>query len=297
MGTGKTVAAIELDLRHRMDIPGRLPTLVIAPLTTLKATWEDHFNRLAPHLTTHVINPKSRPDFVRALKNNEADVYILHWQAIRLKDMGILRANVIFGHVIADESHRAKGRKSQQTRALWTIRTKFRTALTGTPVTNKPYDLWAQLKWLYPDEYGSFWRFYESYCEYEIDYAHGNGYRRFIGPKNEADLLKRIRPFYRRHLKKEQCCKHHPDGVQPQLPDKYYQRIWVDLHPKQRRAYDQMRKDMIAWLDQQEETVPLVAPVAIAQLVRLQQFAIAYADIVPSTRGRRSCADTRGQSR
>jgi len=40
-----------------------------------------------------------------------------------------------------------------------------------------------------------------------------------------------------------------------------------------------MRKDMIAWLETQDQTVPLIAPVAIAQLVRLQQLSVAYASI------------------
>lgn len=285
MGTGKTYAAIEIDLRRRelfaSEFPDKRipPTLVIAPLTTLRSTWETHFHELAPQLSVRVIDPKRRESFLQTLEaghHAQHDVYIVHWEALRLliKDQ---RFNRHWLHVIADEAHRAKNRKAQQTRALKRIRTAFKTALTGTPVTNKPYDFWSVLNWLYPDQWRSYWRFYESYCDYEIQYPHG--YHKFLGPKNEDDLLDNIRPYYRRHLKRKKCCPHHPEGVQPQLPEKYYTPIWVDLDPKQRRAYDQMKKDMIAWLENQSETQPLVAPVAIAQLVRLQQLSAAYATI------------------
>ena len=285
MGTGKTYAGIELDLRHRLEREqngfGQLPTLVVAPLSTLVATWVDHYERLAPHLSLYVIDPKRRDAFTKAIKDRTADVYICHWESLRLmvKPLG----STLFGHIIADEIHRAKSRKAQQTRALKALRTKFKTGLSGTPVTNKPYDLWSLLNWLYPQAYRSFWRFYEEYCEYEIAYP--QGYHKFIGPKNEESLLAEIAPFYRRHLKLAKCCEHHPNGVQPDLPPKYYSKLWVELTPKQRVAYDQMREDMIAWLEMQDETVPLIAPVAIAQLVRLQQLSVAYASVEWSSDG------------
>ena len=283
MGTGKTYAAIELDLRHRLERDLQdlrvLPTLVVAPLSTLASVWEMHFNELAPDLKTFVINPKDRPAFIRAVLDpaQPYDVFICHWEALRLLTKNDKFRRFMWGHIIADEVHRAKSRKAQQTRALKYMRTQFRTGLSGTPVTNKPYDLWSILNWMYPQQYRSFWTFYKRYCDFEIQYPHG--YHKFNGPKNEAELLEQISPFYRRHLKQERCCDRHPEGVQPDLPEKYYTDIWVELSPKQRTAYDQMRKDMIAWLEDQDETKPLVAPVAIAQLVRLQQFAVAYATI------------------
>jgi len=283
MGTGKTYAAVELDLRHRLEREqGGLPpapTLVVAPLSTLTTTWEYHFKELTD-LKIFVIDPKDRPAFIRAVLDpaQPFDVFICHWEALRLLVKEEKFRRHIWGHVIADEVHRAKSRKSQQSRALRKyVRAIFRTGLSGTPVTNKPYDLWAILNWMYPKTYKSFWRFYNEYCDFEIQYPHG--YHKFLGPKNEEQLLKEIEPFYRRHLKQKQCCDNHPQGVQPDLPDKYYTDIWVELTPKQRTAYDQMRRDMIAWLEEQDETKPLVAPVAIAQLVRLQQFAVAYASI------------------
>lgn len=244
MGTGKTYQAIALDLLRREGIGDHSDapiTLVIAPLSTLESVWEAKFKELAPHLRTNVINPKARGKFLSAVRDRTADVYICHWESLRL--MPELR-QVYWRHIIADEAHRAKSRKAKQTKALKSLRATYRTALTGTPVTNKPQDLWSVLNWLYPRDWRSYWRYYEEFVEYEMQYPHG--YHKIKGPKNEKELLKRLDPFYVRHLKKKKCCAHHPRGVMEQLPDKYYDTIWVDLYPKQRRAYDQMKKDMIA---------------------------------------------------
>jgi SNF2 family DNA or RNA helicase len=80
-------------------------------------------------------------------------------------------------------------------------------------------------------------------------------------------------PWYLRRLKAD---------VLKDLPDKYYTRIWVDLSPKQRKAYDEMARVMVAWLEEKgytDDTAlarPMVAQVIIAQLQRLQQFALGY---------------------
>jgi SNF2 family DNA or RNA helicase len=58
------------------------------------------------------------------------------------------------------------------------------------------------------------------------------------------------------------------------LPEKTYDRIWVDLNPTQRKFYEQMRKEMVAWVGEHEET-PLVASIVVAQLARLSQFTLA----------------------
>ncbi len=139
---------------------------------------------------------------------------------------------------------------------------------------NKPQDLWSILNWLYKEQWPSFWRFYQHYVDFEIIYPHG--YHKIHGPKNEKFLREKIDPYFSRRTKEE---------VLPDLPDKYYTRLEVDLTSKQRKAYDQMKKEMIAWLETQDGTKPLAAPVVIAQLVRLQQFALAYADIVTSDTG------------
>jgi SNF2 family DNA or RNA helicase len=274
MGVGKTVVAAELDMVRREQGTG--PTLIVAPLSGTMNTWRKHYKEQYPHLKGIVCDPKNRPKFVRALARTDwYDYYILHWDVLHRELQVLLQ--VRWNHIIADEAHRAKNRKAQTTRALKRLDTKYKSALSGTPVTNRPQDLWSILNWLYPKTWRGYWKFYEQYVEYTIEYP--SNYHKFIRSKNEDELLDQMEPFYVRHLKRRPCCPHHPQGVTPWLPDKTYAPpIWVDLSPKQRKAYDQMAKDMLAWVGQNNDK-PLPAPVTIAKLIRLQQIALATPDI------------------
>lgn len=279
MGTGKTYEAIARDLRLRVEDvqwrPAKRTLVVVSPLVVTMNVWPRHLEELTD-LPVYVIDPKNRDRAFKQFLNDERGGYfVMHYEALRLlvpqmKDM-------YWFHVIADECHRIKNRKAQQTQAFKRIKTKYKTAMSGTPAINRPDELWSVLNWLYPQDFASYWRFYRDYVDYEIVYP--QQFHKVIGPKNVEHLQTRIAPFYVRHLKKGRCCAHHPEGVMPQLPDKVYlPPIWVDLSPVQRKAYNEMRRDMITWVGQNQDK-PLVAPVVIAQLMRLQQFAVASATI------------------
>lgn len=66
--------------------------------------------------------------------------------------------------VIVDEAHRMKDRKSQTATAIARFKKVPRKiALTGTPCTNKPWDVWTILNWLKPRVYTSYWNFVNEY--------------------------------------------------------------------------------------------------------------------------------------
>jgi SNF2 family DNA or RNA helicase len=263
MGTGKTYEAIARDQMIR-DRVGHAATLVVAPLTILEDVWKNHFEDLTD-LKVVALDPKDRKGSWALWHAIKGDVFLVHWEALRL--MPELQ-EATWLHVIADECHRAKNRKAQQTKALKAIRNvRYKTAMSGTPVVNRPDEMWSILNWLYPKVYTSYWRFFNKYVETETKYFRGRTVRVVVGPRNLDKIHEEIEPFYVRRRKEE---------VLPDLPDKYYTEIKVDLTPVQRRAYDTMRKEMIAWIGNQEEEV-LAAPVVIAQLIRLQQFAVAFA--------------------
>lgn len=179
-------------------------------------------------------------------------------------------------HIIADEIHRAKNRKAIQTRALKSLKTQFKSGLSGTPADNAPQDLWSVLNWLYPKKYTSYWRHVRLYCEEkEVEGKGGATFKQVVGPNTTTtpQLLAEMSPWYIRRLKKD---------VRTELPAKYYTQRWVELSPVQRRVYNQMKKSMVAWIGEHEDT-PLTAGIVVAQLVRLQQFALATPIIDPDT--------------
>jgi SNF2 family DNA or RNA helicase len=275
MGLGKTLEAIDLDRVKRLTaigpkflgpekpgvISGGAKTLVLSPLTPL-GSWEDHYSWTLPELKVCTIDPKNRGAFLRAVEQGKHDIYLMHWDALRL--MPELGA-VDWFHVIGDEIHKIKNRKAQVTHALKKLRTAHKLGLSGTPADNHPEDLWSILNWLYPKLFGSYWKFFKMYVDYDNDVR---GYRVVNGVRNAVHLQRTIEPFFIRRRKEE---------VLTDLPDKYYTQVWVDLTPQQRKAYDQMRKHMLSWVGENQEK-PLAAPVAVTQLLRLQQFALATID-------------------
>lgn len=272
MGLGKTVQAIDLDWQRRLEGHAKTkPTLVITRLSVVPE-WDAHYAWMQPTLKRVVLDPKDRASFLKAVRDRTADVYIMHWDALHLlvdpsknPDRSLVKTQ--WFHIIADEVHAIKNRKTKVTRALKALRTDYKTGLSGTPADNKPHDLWSILNWLYPNNFRSYWNFYKAYVKYDVDPVHG--YHKVVGVRSIEHLQKQMESFYIRRRKTE---------VLKELPDKVYNTRWVQLSPKQRRMYEDMKKEQLAWIGEQEGK-PLAAPAVVAKLVRLQQFALATIDV------------------
>jgi SNF2 family DNA or RNA helicase len=271
MGLGKTVQGVEIDKKNRADDTSgrRLKTLVVTPKGVINdGAWQRAFASNNPGVDVFVLDPKNRTPFVKAASDGrKPGVFICHWESLRLEDMAALR-KVDWFHIIADEVHRAKSRKAQQTQALKRLHTDFKTGLSGTWADNQPQDAWSVLNWLWPSYYRSYWGFRKHYC---IEEQQAGGYTKVVGVKNIESLNAEMDPWYSRVLKED---------VLKDLPEKYETALWVELSPTQRRSYNEMKKELIAWVGKQDMEKPLIASVVVAQLVRLQQFAIASAEIV-----------------
>jgi SNF2 family DNA or RNA helicase len=265
MGTGKTYEAVARDLLIRAEHPVPKPmTLVIAPLSVLP-TWSIHFKTMTD-LKVRMIDRKNRHDL---LADRKADVYIVHWDVLRLMPE-LVRTK--WHHIIADECHKMKNRKAKQSKAIRKFTGNFKTAMSGTPMVNRPDELWSVLDWLYRGKFGGYWPFFDKYCDFEIIYP--QGFKKVTGCRAPKTLRASMDKFYVRRKKED---------VLKDLPPKYYTTEWVEIGPKQRKAYNDMAKEMLAWIGENESN-PLVAPVVIAKLIRLQQLALSYGDLVYNER-------------
>lgn len=283
MGLGKTVQAIALDVEKRKKFAdkfnGRPKTLVVTR-TSVMGSWARHYNEWAPELKVMVIDRKNRSAFAQSFLDGKHDVYVMHWAAIRL--LPELHQTKWF-HIIADEVHAIKNRKAQQTQAFKKIQTVFKQGLSGTAADNRPDDIWSILNWLYPRQWTSYHSFYNRHILFQeiVNEYTGKRYKVIKGVVNTEEFVKDIQPFYIRRLKED---------VLDDLPDKYYTTLWCDLDPKQRRAYDSMRDDMLAWVGEHEQE-PVAAPVLIARLIRLQQFACAFGELELKIVRKRNCVE------
>jgi SNF2 family DNA or RNA helicase len=276
MGVGKTFEGLAIDIKERRAYYAEhgLPKVALKTMIIARASAFDHWKEVtlqfAPRANIVVINPKNRPAFIRALKDPHVHFYILHWESLRLMEKELQKVD--WFHIIADEVHRIKNRNAKVTKALKSIkRVKKKTAMSGTPDDDKPEDLWSVLNWLWPKYYTSYHRFVGHHCLYDTEknWKTGQEYKVFVGVKNVKSLHEEMAPWFVRR---------HKTDVIKDLPEKYYSTVWVDLDPKQRKAYDEMKEEMIAWIDAQDQTKPLAAPAVVAQLIRLQQFALGYVE-------------------
>ena len=296
-GLGKTAQAIRALKALQESGEDVFPALIVCP-NTLKKNWAREFARWWPGgVKTQVIKGSSAQR--KKQFDSDADVYIINWESLRshsrlsgygsialvhCKACGGLNEAVTetrcevhprelnainFKAVVADEIHRSKDPKSKQSRALWSATgdAEIRFALTGTPIANNVVDLWSILHWLSPKDWPSKTKWIDRMIDIMLN-AFGGMMVIGVKPMMQDEFYKSVNPVMRRMLKKV---------VLPHLPPVINERRDVEMSPKQRKAYEQMRDTMIAELESGDA---LTAPSILTQTTRLLQFASSYADMV-----------------
>ena len=294
MGTGKTVQTIAL-----LEMDRLYPALIVSP-PSVKAVWAREFARWAPNRRVAVAGSGSKDGESAAndVASGAADVLVINWEALRslsrLAPFGSIRLetcsncdptsrkrpaqcqkedkvlNLIrWAVVVADEAHKAKDPKSQQTRALWAIgdRAERRYALTGTPIANSLEDLWSVMRFVDPATFPAKWPFLERYGALVPNHFSGGFDVVGIREDRRDELNQFFLPRFLRRTKAQ---------VLPDLPPKVYLRRDVVLSGKQRTAYNQMEKEMIAKVD----GGTIVAENSLTASLRLRQLASAYGEVI-----------------
>jgi len=294
-GLGKTAQAIRA-IKELQDRGEQVfPALVVCP-NTLKKNWKREFERWWPGVNVEVIKG-SATQRRNQFEAENVDVYVINWESLRTHSrlsgygsIALARCIECGGHdekvtanrcevhlrelnkidfkaVVADEIHRSKEPKSKQTRALWaaTGNADIRFALTGTPIANNVLDLWAILHWIAPEEWPSKSRWIDRMIDIMLN-AFGGMMVLGVKPLMEPEFHASINPRMRRMLKAR---------VLPWLPEMMFERRDVEMSTKQKKAYEQMRDNMIAELENGEA---ITAPSALTQTTRLLQFASSYAE-------------------
>ena len=163
--------------------------------------------------------------------------------------------------LVLDESHRIKTPSAKQTRMLSNLGKKatYRRILTGTPITQGPFDAFTQFNFLDPSilSCGSYFAFKNRYGVWEKQYAHGRSFQALVEYKNLNDLQQRIAGHSFR-VETRECLD---------LPPRQYSRFRLSLSSKQQHIYNDLRDLLMAELN----GVEITAPLALTKLLRLQQ--------------------------
>ena len=166
--------------------------------------------------------------------------------------------------IVVDESARIKNIKAIQTKDLIKLGkfAKYRRILTGTPITNSPFDLYSQFEFLDSDiiDHHSFYSFksYFGVFENKMNWGAKKSYQELKSYRNLDELKDTIKPYSYRITKKE-CLD---------LPEKIYTKRYFDLTEKQRKQYENLKEDFILELENSEISIPM----ALTRLMKLQQI-------------------------
>ncbi len=219
MGLGKTVQALSFLERFKSEY-GKIKALVICP-TTLIYNWENEIRKFTPSLSFHIHHGGQRSRAKEELLNY--DITITTYGTLR-SDIKLF-VSVEFDYIILDESQAIKNPSSKVTRAASLLNAKHRLCMSGTPLQNNTFDIFAQMNFLNPGMLGTM-EFFRQEFSIPIDK---------FGEEDRKEHLKKILyPFILRRTKEQ---------VAKDLPEKQETVLFCEMENEQRKIYDAYRND------------------------------------------------------
>ncbi|MBN2892410.1 MAG: DEAD/DEAH box helicase family protein [Bacteroidales bacterium] len=216
MGLGKTIQVISFLLKTHSQ--KRNASLVVVP-TTLLFNWENELQKFAPTLKVNFHYGTGRESEKLDIKNNDI---IITTYGIMTRDAQLLK-KYKFSYIILDESQAIKNPESLRFKAAMLLKADNKIAMTGTPIENNTFDLYAQMEFLNPGFLGTKTMFKEMYSD-PIDKGQNS--------KVAQELQKVVNPFIIRRTKEQ---------VATELPDKTENYMFCEMAENQRKVYDAFR--------------------------------------------------------
>lgn len=256
MGLGKT--KIVLDALSNELKKGNIDSVLIVCKKTLICNWEDEINKHT-NLPSITLRGSYKEKGMKFMGNSP--FYIINYDSLitELKRI-VMLAKIKKIAVVLDESHRIKDPNSKTAQSLFELAplAKTKIIISGTPVANKPFDLWAQFYFLdggktLGTDYAAFKK------EYSVDLKHNQ-----FDVDKLSELKKAIELVSIRRLKKDVL----------ELPNKTFQDVFVKLSGKQECMYSSLKDDLMLEIsNMNDEEVIDEAQNILKRLLRLSQIA------------------------
>ena len=252
MGLGKTLQLLSLLAVEKDGGEQTGPTLVVAP-TSVVGNWAREAQRFVPDFKVMVQHGPSRPrgeDFAQAAAKSDLVITTYGTVGRDFNDMG----EVGWQRVVLDEAQAIKNSATRSSKAVRSLPSEHRVALTGTPVENRLSEMRSILDFCNPGVLGtaSFFR---------------NHFAKAIERNNDEEMSERLRqltaPFILRRVKTD-------PNIIDDLPEKSEQILTVSMTTEQAALYkalvNQVKKDL------QEATGINKRGLVLASLTRIKQI-------------------------
>ncbi len=228
MGLGKTVQVIALLLSRQKE--AKTPALLVVP-ASLVGNWRAEVKRFAPDLKLFIAHPSvtSRESIDLAVKHTAealrgCDAMLTTYQFLQRTEAWQVHP---WSVVILDEAQAIKNPGSASTKAVKRLQATTRIALTGTPVENRPGDLWSLFDFLNPGLLGGSGAFADAVK------------RCAKSSEGFAPLRRLVKPYILRRMKTDK-------SIITDLPDKIETKAYCGLTKRQATIYaklvDQLAK-------------------------------------------------------
>ncbi len=218
MGLGKTLQSLA-SMRCMYEQSGSTePSLMICPVAVIRH-WENEIRAVFGRgIDVNIYHGQNRK---LNLPTGRRTVYISSYDTV-VADADEL-GKVAWFFVVLDEGTKIKNPGTQRAAAIKTLNAAHKLSLSGTPIENRPAELWSLFDFLMRDHLGTYSEFQHVF-EKPI----------FEGDKDKtAELKRRVKPFILRR-KKEQVAK--------DLPPKVEMRYWVELSGEQKLLYKRIQE-------------------------------------------------------
>ena len=261
-GLGKTKIAIDLLLYwlQKRDID----TVMIVTKKQLVKNWQDEFE-VHTHIKPKVLSNNKKDNFY--VLNSPVKVIITNFETLSTdKDRIGLFLKCRNVAIIIDEATKLKNPDAKLTQDFFDLAPlfKIRTIMTGTPVANRPYDIWAQVFFL--DQGKSLGT---DFKEFKATTNLRNDFEENIEARTEFEdavsgIYSKITDFSVRETKKSCAID---------LPQKRYETVYAEPEAKQLEMYEKVLKELEIEVKQGGETILDDDSAALKRLLRLNQVA------------------------
>lgn len=228
MGLGKTIQACDWVRR----IKSCRPVVIVTP-AFLKWNWQSEFH-LHFGMTAHVLDGRRK----KHQRHLPGDIVLVNYEILESWLPVLLKAKPQC--VVFDEAHYVKTFEAVRTQAsiklAHSASVRSVLVITGTPMTNRPYELWSLLHIVRPDLFPDRSKFAWRYCKPRYTFR---GWV-YDGASNVKEL--------NRILTEEVMIRRLTRDVAKDIPDKL--RIYVSLHlpEKEMAEYREAEEDFLNWL-------------------------------------------------
>lgn len=261
-GLGKTKIAIDL-LLYWLEYR-EIDTILIVTKKTLVKNWVEEF-AVHTHIRPKVLDNNRRNNFF--VFNSTAEVVITNFETVSSEcermALFLKTRNVA---IIIDESTKIKNPESKLTLDFFRLSPlfKIRVIMTGTPVANRPYDLWAQIYFLDQGQsLGTDFNRFKSETDLNNQLGHDDDLRGvFEGAVSH--IFDKIKDFSVRETKNSGIIS---------LPTKKYLNYYVGFEDEQRRMYEEVRQEMTTTLHRGDVSLLDESKDSLKRLLRLVQIA------------------------